>query len=411
MVGRQLEAEINKQQQTEQELKRLHVEKCQCVQRAKQLSKEQDKTWKQEILILAQIIEKEYVLLGQEWLITDISEEITRIFRENEIRIAPWVHDLIPSRYKNGTEQSSIQLRDQPRDLPEQSFISDLKGFIPNVEIVPTNQISEGYYLIKTLEQQFEKRAALEKIALLRSDNSSPMDYNNDSQSGNKEPTKTDFPRPHGSLLYDELELVINDLTNVRKRVFQFPPEILEMDNELAEAWRSFRAWMRPALDLKYSQSTMEWLNTEKYRDIYGKHAASVLSFSVTNLCANCSDEKHNEWVRMEPVFENTYQTYDCLQCHYSIDTVCPKCNISMKQQNKTAVSWQCSNCDGTVPINRDLTREQVGDKSSIVVDSALDIIKNIPVLVGFCKWHKDWINPRVGGRKERLGPDLSDKA
>lgn len=404
----QIEGEKEQQQQL---LKQLSIEKQECIAGIKQLAKDHDKAWKPKILLLAQIMEKELKLLNQNWLIKDISSEIRRIFRENNIKIWYHVAEYLPARYKpetannNNTQQqqqdSSTTSDPQGSQVLEQ--LSDLKQ---NITIQPRDFVSEIHNQARLIMLQCEARAELEHIALFNNNN-------NKTNRGENEHSQVtiDKPRPHGSLTYDELKLVIDDLTEVRKRIFEFPPEILQQDEEIAAGWKTWRSWMQPALDLKYSASWLDWFRTEKYRDVYGKHAAAVMSFSLTNLCANCSDEKTKEWVRMEPIYANTYTSYQCLQCQYQIDTVCPSCNLAMKEQPKSAICWQCSECEGTVPMTRDLTREQVGDKSSIIVDAVMDIIDHEPGRIAFCTWYNDWIKLRVGGRKIRLSDDLSNQA
>lgn len=401
------------QESQEEELKRLTIEESESIERARQLAKSHDKEWKQEVKILAEILEKKYTLIGQEWLLNTISIEITRIYRDNDIKVWPHVHDYLPARFKKVNDSSSSS-RQEGRDPSEQFIIETIQNYqaiTNNIDLIPQTLYADICSSSKQIYSQIKKKADIEHVALIPDDNSSNTDQINDSMENDRDHVTIDKPKPRGSLTYDEINLTIQDLTQVRDRVFEFPPEILEKDQEIALGWRSWRVWMNPALDLKYSKNWLDWFRTEKARDIYGKHAAAVMSFSLTNLCANCSDEKTKEWVRMEPVLANTFQTYRCLQCQYQIDTVCPACNLSMKMMDKSLVGWQCSECDGTVPLTRDLTREQVGDKSSIIIDAALDIIDHIPSQIAFCSWYSDWIEPRIGGRKARLSEGLSEKA
>ena len=80
------------------ELERLSHEKKQCLVRAKRLSNEHDKSWKEEIIILAQIIEREYVLLEQHWLINTISEDIANLYREQDIPIWDHIERYLPEK-------------------------------------------------------------------------------------------------------------------------------------------------------------------------------------------------------------------------------------------------------------------------------------------------------------------------
>ncbi len=425
-------------------LAQKRIEKAQCISRHVKLSQGHDVIWKEEIPILALIMEEELLILDQDWLISNISEEIIRIYREVKIKIWPWVSDYLPTKYKNTPNQLQQQQQSQQPEQSITNFYSDstlgtwpgqpadllvesstttpleamriMARNISNVDgIIPRNQVAEAVSLSKIIGKGGERRCVTEHIAQYPDNNST----NNDSSSGGNSSSSSnqeaqvpiDKPKPHGSLTYDALTRTIELLKKVRDRVFEFPPEILQKDQEIAQGWDTWASWMSPSLDLKYSKDWMNWFRAEKYRDIYGKHAAAVMSFSLTNLCANCSDEKNREWVRMEPVYANTYASYQCLLCKYQMDTVCPNCNLSMKLAEKPAVGWQCSECNGTVPMSRDLTREQVGDKSSIVIDYAMQVAEHVPNNVAFCIWYSDWIEPLVGGRKTRLSEDLSEKA
>lgn len=418
----------------DQVLARLRAEANDSIERAKELSKNNDRGYKAEILILAKIKEKELTALGQQWLINNICADITRIYEKEDIHIWPWVYRFLPQKYKNfdnnflSTEQSSSQLPAAAGNQIEQSssqiyippqsstgagisLTETLQTLVKNIPYAQTAELSDAISLTKKLNGGYKKRAEAEHVAIPPDEASSTMDQINDSKQEERESVTTDKPRPHGSLMYDVLEETIENFTDLRKRVFTFPPEILARDQEITESLKTLNYLLGSALDLKYGKSWLDWFKTEKFRDIYGKHAAAVMSFSMTNLCAECSDEKTREWVRMEPVYAFQYASYHCLRCQYQLDTVCPACNLAMKEIEKPIVSWECPECNSTHPVRRDLTREQVGDKSSIIVDAAIQVLEHIPYLMGFFSWYREWIEPMVSGRRSRLSGDLSDRA
>lgn len=433
-----------KQRRDDKQLSKIRKEKIQCIEETIKLNQEDDVRWKDKILRLAMILERELLVLDQDWLVSSICEEMRRIYQQYNIKMWPWLEYYLPSKYKNPNKshsqqqnnppiQSNLGLSNASGNLTDDSStltylistnpklaLDALKTINKMTEYVPRDLVADFQHQNKIIDQNFCNRATKQHIALLPdnqgndSDSDNNDDNNNDSSSAASSTSAQvtiDKPQPRGSLTHDAIGRAIIQLTKVQKRVFEFPPQILEKDQEIALGWDTWASWMDPSLDLKYSQNWMEWFRTEKYRDIYGKHAAAVMSFSLTNLCAQCSDETNREWVRMEPRFANSYATYQCLLCKYQMDTVCPNCNLSMKLQQKPVIGWQCSECNGTVPLSRDLTREQVGDKSSIIVDAALQVLDHIPNNIAFCSWYSDWIRPFVGGRKKRLSQDLSEKA
>lgn len=399
----------------QEELGNLSRQKIAALVRAKRISGQHDKIWKQEITALAEIIEQEYILLEQQWLITSISQEIARLYRDQDIVVWQHIDRYIPQRFQNPKMQhSSMYLQPSGQDLLVQDYIETLRNvrhMAEHPESIPRDFVADAELLADKLQQVTAVRAKAENIALIPDDKASYTDAENDARQQDYEHISIDRPEPHGSLTYDELTLVIKDLTDVRDRIFEFPPEILEKDQEIAQAWSTWRIWMKPALDLKWSKSWLDWFRAERWRDVYGKHAAGVMSFSLTNLCARCSDEKTKDWVRMEPRYATAHSTYECLQCHSIITTECHACKLPMKEMKKPAVGWVCTECGGTSPRTRSLTREQIGDKSSIVMDAAIEILEHIPSHMGFCLWYHDWLDGYLGGRKDRLSDNLSEKA
>jgi len=383
-------------------LSRLDAEKQDSLKRAQQLDKEQKKPWRQEIKILAEILEKECNIKGETDQICLISTKITNIYRDLNLSIWSNVPHLIAAKYKDQSKNNSTK----PLYEYSEQEIEHAREVSKNIANIPRKLLNDWFTVGRRLTQGCKKRADTEKVALEDDENG-----NNSTNKQRKDKVKTDEPVPHATLLSDAIGETAQVMLDVQKEVVNFPPEILARAEILAEGFKTFNSLFAPGLDRKYSKSWLGWFKTERNRDIYGKHAAAVMSFSVSNLCAECSDEQTKEWVRMEPIFSKQYETYDCLQCGYQIDTVCPKCNLVMKHQDKPVVSWQCSNCDGTIPLNRDLTREQVGDKSSIVMDDAIRVIEHLPILVSFCDWFIEWREPRIAGRKIRLRPDLSEEA
>jgi hypothetical protein len=80
-------------------------------------------------------------------------------------------------------------------------------------------------------------------------------------------------------------------------------------------------------------------------------------------------------------------------------------------QQRAEAVEWICPECSGNQSMKRNLTREQIGDKTSIIVDIAHRIAMSFPDCAVFYSWYHDWLERRLAGRKTRLSDDLSEHA
>ncbi len=353
------------QQQQEDRIKKLDKIIHDCVIDAKNTSENQDIVWHDKINYLAETIEEKYKLLEQDWAIENISQEITRMYREHDIKIWLHVRRYLPDKYKNKDFDTSISnavssflstigqqeeeqehfsshMRPSGRDLLEKLYeIKRTATTVSRDQVAELeNTTAEIESTSKQITQIFKRRADLEHIALY------PHSNNNTIPDRDRDPVTIDLPKPHGSLTFDAINRAIEAFQTVRDNVFKFPPEI----------------------------------NTK-------------------------------EWVRMEPVFNINHESYECLQCGYKIDAVCPICNLSMKKSDKPIVGWQCDTCGGTTPIQRDLTREQIGDKSSIVMDAAMIVLKHVPYFMSFCSWFRDWTDPRVGGRKTRLSSDLSEMA
>lgn len=406
-------AQKQKSVSIENELFHLSQKKGESLRRAKTLSDKHDKAWKEEVRTLAQILEREYMLLEQGWLIPTICSEVRRLYMEADISIWDNVERYIDAKYKDPRreEQFSIRLASPEDEQLEQSTIRLLKRLHKHIDDVPKDMLRELLECTSKFDKAGRKRSALEHIALDHDDNASFTDQINDGKEADRLHVTIDRPKPHGSLMFDAITKKIMRWQAIQQRVFEFPPEILEKDTEYSEALEAADVWMNPVLDLKYSKCLPDWLRAESYRDVYGKHAAGVMSYSVTNLCASCSDEKTKEWVRMEPSYAITHSVYECLQCSTKIETLCPGCRLPMRESVKPQIGWVCPECEGTVPMRRNLTREQIGDKSSIIMDIAERFLMRIPDAAAFCNWYREWLEQRVSGRKSRLSSDLSERA
>lgn len=396
------------------ELFRLSQEKTQCLQRAQRLSQEHNRAWREEINTLAEILEREYTLLEQEWLIPTISSDIRRLYMELDISVWQNVDHLIDSKYKQqgGGEHSSSNLPYDDDERIEESIENRvLHNLAKRVNEIARSTLADKIEAAEKFAKKARARAALEHIALHHNDNASLVDQIHDGRETDREHVTIDRPVPHGSLMYDAITRKITRWQSVQERVFEFPPEILEKDQQYADALDVADVWMDPILDLKYSKCLPDWLKAEAYRDVFGKHAAGVMSYSVTNLCAVCSDEKTKEWIRMEPKYAVTHSMYECLQCTTSIVTLCPSCRLPMRESQKPQIGWVCPECEGTAAMRRNLTREQIGDKSGIIMEIAEKLLMKIPDAAAFCNWYREWLEQRVSGRKSRLSSDLSERA
>jgi hypothetical protein len=388
----------------------------------KQFTKEYDILWHDEINFLAETLEEKYISMGQDWAIENISREITRMYKEQDIRVWANVERYLPPKFKlknnnnynfDNSVASAAAIEYSSSRLPslEGDLLEQLSNVVQNISHAPATNVAQLEHLFAIGNKQCKNRAKDEHIALYPDENSSSADQINQGMQGDRPRVTTDHPRPHGSKSRDAIARCIKVFQEIHDRFFDFPPEILEKDDEIAAGFDTIPVLFKPGLDLKYSKNWLDWWTAEKYRDIYGKHAAGVISFSVTNLCANCSDENTREWVRMDPVSLKAYDTYECFQCGYRVETVCPSCNLSMKLLDKPIRGWQCQECGNSTPMTRDLTREQIGDKTSIVMDAAIKVMNHIPFFVSFCSWFRDWTDPYIAGRKIRLSGDLSDRA
>src|SRR6266496_3969464 len=109
------------QQQQEDRIKKLDKIIHDCVIDAKNTSENQDIVWHDKINYLAETIEEKYKLLEQDWAIENISQEITRMYREHDIKIWLNVTHYLPDKYKNKRYDSAIS-------AAVQSFISTEEG-------------------------------------------------------------------------------------------------------------------------------------------------------------------------------------------------------------------------------------------------------------------------------------------
>lgn len=134
----------------------------------------------------------------------------------------------------------------------------------------------------------------------------------------------------------------------------------------------------------KWSGELEHWFDREYWAKIQSKHDAGNSTMFPTTLCANCSKD----------VAEN------------------PKDCVRMKYWRPSPTGYICDGCGGTQILERENTREQVGDKEADVFRDAADVLNHIPwyadVFIDYVKRSK---SPEVYGRKAAISGEFSKSA
>lgn len=317
---------------------------------------------------MAMILERKYEITGTLFLISDISTEIARMFRERGIIQWPHVHDYVPDKYRNPKkitverdlqkkeeEDYNRRLRRTRRALLEEITSSMMKEHDPNIvrdtfdELFRTTKNAENICKSRGVATVKDSIDNLEGVGAWNDDEEDDDEF--DSKKIQKPSTgsiSVERPgQPKITELYNAIEKLIDKLGQVKKNFYEFSSDISEREAaEYAQGIDTLTQFFDPFADLKWSKTWSDWFGIEIQRVNQGKHAAAVKAFTMTHKGAK-----------------------------------------------------------------RPLTREQVGDKSVKVVEYAKKIVDHLPWAISLGLFYRKHMEPRIADRKARLGPILSEKA
>jgi hypothetical protein len=388
----------------------------------------------QAVKHLAARMEELYLSTGLP--INQISRDIGR--RLEAAGIATWAHvsDYLEAKYKrdyipNYNLQNSIPVSGeiQPNNLIEQILKKD-----PLHERTPDEiQFLEETFKKYDIQREINRQAAkVRKIALNDDDHLAKKEY---------ERVTTDMPDPSRGVAYNAWNMYVipqekrsyNTAEGILKALERLPPE-QDKDQALAEAIKGYGEMLQalnefkePFKDLKYATTIKKWWRTViRYFD-HGKHAAGVMDAiashkylenrDLTVNAINCPEQPCNYFATLsedtKAMVKQTRPQVELLVNHITDYHHCMLFETLEQTIDRLTRSLVITRQKITiqVPKDRDLTREQVGDKIKELVELAVNFVKAIQAFELLCEWRERTADGRVASRRIDAHPKLSDLA
>ena len=388
------------------------------------------------VKLLAARMEELYLQQGLSNLVNTISSSIAARLETLGFKTAKHVHDYLDDKYK----------RDYSPNYNLQNAISgDILGnnFLSIDEIIQKDPLSERTVdEIQYLEEVFKKydiqreinrqAAKVRKIALNDDDHLAKKEY---------ERVTTDMPDPSRGLAYNAWNMYVlpqekrsfNTAEGILKALERLPPEE-DKDQQLADAIKGYGEMLQalnefkePFKDLKYATTIKKWWRTViRYYD-HGKHAAGVMDAiashkylenrDLTVNAIKCPEQPCNYFATLsedtKAMEKQARPQVELLVNHISDYHHCMLFETLEETIKRLTPSLVITRQKITiqVPKDRDLTREQVGDKIKELVELAVNYVKAIQAFDLLCSWRERTADGRVASRRIDAHPKLSDLA
>lgn len=377
-----MQIESDSRQQTEEEIKQLHKEQIDLIS---EIVDKDDKSMGEKILLLAQkyerLIDLNDPMLPKEFTINQISTEITRSLRANQCKIAPWVSEYLPEKYKNANLSKWGKLAHNVHEiaigsvLPSQPLEQCSTEFlVPLLELfqkfkregggnIFDNSIDE---IRRILLDRGVKEAGGEKLR----DPISARDYR--------------FEIPDDAELEELNKEVVTQCERViyeydvfiHKKYPVYPATTKEKARQYGNAFRVYANMMAIVNEEKWSGDVDLWFDRNYWKKSQSSHKSGNSTFFPTTLCAKCSANVDED----------------------------PKDFHVVRYDSNSPTGYRCDNCGGTKIMKRFNSREQVGDKSAEMDRLASEIVNHIPHYVDvFQDVRKNNMNPAIYARKRAI--------
>lgn len=336
-----------------------------------------DVTTRDRVNEIGNLLERKFLIQGFEEQINQISVIITDMYEQHGIRNWHHVCDFLPSKWKDPNKQTFKSIDDDSygRLPPEGTvdYIKVLQDFIKDVPTLPPEVNKQAFSLVTKGKDVIDKDSQLRKYPILH--DRADEKY--------RDPVNTLKGQSMITVMEEAIDRHIKKWQELKQDVHEFPPEFAVDAERYARGINAATSLIYPFVDDKCSMDSLEWWNHETFRQHHGKHASAVDQPVMTNLCIICS----------EGVDED------------------PNAFVEMYSDINSPTFWRCRQCGGTEGRWRDMTREQIGDKTPDILQAAKDFASHIPGYIELCKWYRNWKQLRIYARKDRLAVKLSHKA
>ena len=341
------------------------------------------------VKLLAARMEELYLQQGLAEMVNTISASIAQRLETLGFKTAHHVRDYLDDKYKRDYQKPDYNLQN--------AISGDILGnnLLSVDEIIKKDPLSERTAdEIQYLEEVFKKydiqreinrqAAKVRKIALNDDDHLAKKEY---------ERVTTDMPDPSRGLAYNAWNMYVlpqekrsfNTAEGILKALERLPPEE-DKDQQLADAIKgygqmlaSMNEFKEPFKDLKYATTIKKWWKTViRYYD-HGKHAAGVMDAiashkylenrDLTVNAIKCPEQPCNYFATLSEdtraMEKQARPQVELLVNHISDYHHCMLFETLEETIKRLTPSLVITRQKITiqVPKDRDLTREQVGDK------------------------------------------------
>lgn len=345
---------------------------------------QEDSSQGQRIQRLAEIIEQR-INLGDpdcDYPVNQISTQLKRILEGKPI--ASFLHRYLADKYKDPRDQENAKLAEH--------LTSGKLMVCQRIEDLSNEQ----------LERYFESRAEYKNILddHHRVNNKEIEKCQQIAEERHLELGGYKFRKPIS--IHDIPGEVIETLEGLNDATYKNLIAISKYEAKIAEVFKEF-----PATD--YEDAKKYYLGTEAYKMILTPHQ----NYKWTGDYGHWYDRGYLEIMQGKHGSGNSdkFMSILCTWCSRDIDDD-PNDYERMYMDKESITGYRCRNCDGVNFIERETTREQVGDRKEYIFNSAKFVMENFPFWSDFLHDHnKKYVMPYENARKLRISGQFSNSA
>lgn len=372
-------------EETEQILKELVTEQYQIVENIRS----NEESMKSKIQRMAVIMEQRLELLDSSMsiqFVSEISSEITRILRENNIATASCVYQYLDDKYKNpelskwgkiGSQVSDLGQVGLGQRIEECSSVSELGTQLSQTKIAKNNYDRMGSILSNRIDTI---RARLYQLGVKQMDDEKYRRPISIHDFKHFVPDDEELHRINEGVVY-WIRQQAKALEDIAKLYEEFPATDLEHAKQYFNANKMLATLYTSVKDVKWSGDLSFWFDRNYWANAQSAHDSGNSTKFDSNLCAYCSRD-----IDIDPD-DYHVMVYD-----------------------KTSPSgYRCDNCNGTAVFNRETTREQVTDRKPEIERMARDVINHLPYYPEFFSHFRlTYIRDKIMARKLNISERFS---
>jgi hypothetical protein len=345
---------------------------------------QEDSSQGKRIQRIAEIIEQRINLgdLDCDYPVNQISTQLKRILEGKPI--ASFLHRYLPDKYKDPRDQENAKLAEHLTSgrLMVCQRIDDLSN--------------------EQLERYFESRIEYDDMLdnNIRVNNKEIERCQQIAEERHLELGGYKFRKPIS--IHDIKGEVVETLEGLNEATYKNVKQSSKYLDKIAEVYKEF-----PATD--YDDAKKFYLGTAAFNTVLAPHQ----DFKWTGDYAHWFDRGYLEVMQGKHGSGNSdkFMSILCTWCSRDIDDD-PNDYERMYMDKESPTGYRCRNCGGVNFIERETTREQVGDRKEYIFNTAKDVLENFPFFADFLHDHnKKYVMPYENARKLRISGQFSNSA